>query len=67
VLRGRAPRLPIRGGVTTVGRRVPATTANDATYGIVTTRADGTRVVELSRLRRRIGENLINTGGTPDA
>ena len=53
---GREPRLPIRGGVTTVGRMVPVTTGNDATHG--------TRVVALSRLRRRIGENLIRARRT---
>ena len=42
----REPRLPIRGAVTTVGRIVPVPTGNDATHG--------TRVVELSRLRREL-------------
>ena len=48
--------MPIRRGVTTVGRMAPVTTGNDATHG--------TRVVALSRLRRRIGENLIRSRRT---
>ena len=56
--------MPIRWGVTTVGRMVPVTTGNDAPHGTHDSQSDGTRVVELSRLRRRIGENLIRARRT---
>ena len=40
---GREPRLPIRRGVTTVGRMAPVTTGNDAPHGTRDSQSDGTR------------------------